>query len=338
MPGPARLRGSLAELAVSNRKVTVATIDERARNVLELVKRASRLDVAEEEGTRDLPEDRALNRKLAADSVVLLKNERSLLPLRKDIKKIALIGSNLKNTAFCGGGSASLEPYYAISPFKGIVDKLEKHVEIQYEAGPLTPGYLPVLQAPDVTTPDGLHGSRLRSYRDPPVVGNRAAIDEVVVSETNWQLMGFSHPNLDRLFFVDVEANLNAPASGMFKFGLAVYGSGNLYIDDQLIIDNTTVQRGGRFFFGKGSLEEKARVSLVEGRSYRIKVEFASSASSKLVKPGVFSLGGGAGRLGMAEVVDDDTAIANAVKVATENPVSILCGGLNVSNSIHYLL
>jgi beta-glucosidase len=327
MPGPARLRGPLAELAVSSRKVARTTIDERARNLLEFVERANRIDVAEEEGIRDLPEDRALNRKLAADSVVLLKNEKGLLPLRKDIKKIALIGPNLKDAAFCGGGSASLEPYYTVSPYKGIFDKLGDGVQILYEAGPQTPGYLPVLQAPNITTPDGLPGCRLRFYREPPDRRNREVVDEVVVSETNWQLMGFSHPKLGRLFFVDVETILIAPASGKFEFGLAVYGSGNLYLDGQLIIDNTTVQREGKFFLGKGTWEEKAMVSLVESRSYKIKVEFASSPSSKLVKPGVISLGGGAGRLGLAEMLDDDVTLANAVRAAKESEVTILCAG-----------
>jgi beta-glucosidase len=99
---------------------------------------------------------------------------------------------------------------------------------------------------------------------------------------------------------------LVAPATGSFEFGLAVYGSANFYIDDELVIENTTVQRGGNFF-GKGTLEEKVTIDLVKNQAYKLKVEFISGASSKLVKPGVVNFGGGACRLGMIEVIDCGT-------------------------------
>ena len=111
MPGPARLRGHLADLAVSTRKVIPSTIDIRARNVLNFVQRASMVTVSKEESTRDFPEDHALNRELAADSVLLLKNDSSALPLKHNFESLALIGPNVRATAFCGGGSASLRPY-----------------------------------------------------------------------------------------------------------------------------------------------------------------------------------------------------------------------------------
>jgi beta-glucosidase len=44
------------------------------------------------ERTRDSPEARSFCRKLAADGIVLLKNEGNLLPLKA--KKLAIIGPN----------------------------------------------------------------------------------------------------------------------------------------------------------------------------------------------------------------------------------------------------
>jgi hypothetical protein len=38
-------------------------------------------------------------------------------------------------------------------------------------------------------------------------------------------------------------------------------------------------------------------------------------------------LGGGAGRLGLAEMLDDDVTLANAVRAAKESEVTILCAG-----------
>ncbi|KAJ5389241.1 uncharacterized protein N7496_000309 [Penicillium cataractarum] len=329
MPGPSRLRGPLADLAISSRHVSRATIDERVRNVLEFVQRATKTAVASEESTRDLPEDRKLNRKLAADSVVLLKNESNLLPLgQKPFKSVALIGPNMKTAAFCGGGSASLHPYYTVSPYQGIIDQLPEDVEVLYQPGANAYAFTPELLAADVRTPSGEPGLRMRFYRDPPSVQNRTVIDEAVLTESSWHLMGFSHPQLERLFYADVEDDLIAPATGTFEFGLAVYGSANLYVNDEIVIENSTVQRGGNFFFGKGTLEEKATVDLVEGQSYKLRIEFISGVSSKLIKPGVVNFGGGAGRLGMIQVIDPEVAIARAVEAAQRADVTILCVGL----------
>ncbi|KAF2009021.1 glycoside hydrolase family 3 protein [Aaosphaeria arxii CBS 175.79] len=330
MPGPARLRGPIAELAVSTRKVSRSTIDQRARNVLNFVQRASKVEVSAEESTRDFPEDRELNRKLAADSVVLLKNDAKLLPLDgKSIRKVALIGPNMKNVAFCGGGSAALSPYYTVSAYQGIVDQLSPETEISYEIGAHAHAFIPELHASDVCTPEGLPGLRMRFYRDPPHVRDRTVIDEIIIQDSTWQLLGFSHPQLDKLFYADIEAVLTAHATDAFEFGLAVYGSASLYIDEKLVIDNTTVQQGGTFYFGKGTCEERSLVDLVKGQSYKIKVEFASGASSKLVKPGVVNFGGGAGRLGMIQAIDPDLAISRAVEAASRADITILCGGLS---------
>lgn len=116
MPVPTRQRGRLADLAVSTLKSPRATIDARARNVLGFVRKANKVVVAAEEGGRDLPEDRQLNRKLAGDCVVLLQNAGGLLPLKRSFKSIALIGPNMKNTASCGGGSAHGDVHQVVMP------------------------------------------------------------------------------------------------------------------------------------------------------------------------------------------------------------------------------
>ncbi|KAM5343550.1 hypothetical protein ACJ41O_012087 [Fusarium nematophilum] len=308
MPGPPRHRGYLVELALSSRKVSRSTLDERH----------SRLSW-----------DRILNRKLAADSVVLLKNESGLLPLnQKSIQSIALIGPNMKTAVFCGGGSASINPYYSVSPYQGIVDRLPNGVEVMHEAGTNLNAWIPELQQSDVRTPDGLPGLRMRFFREPPSIDNRLVIDEVIMKESSWKLLGFANPQLERLCYADIEAELIAPTTGPFEFGVAVYGSANLLLNDGLVIDNTSTQRGGTFFFGKGTLEEKAIVNLAEGELYRVKVQLASGPSRKLIKPGVANFSGGAGRLGMMQVVDPELAISRAVEAAKRADVTILCGEL----------
>ena len=73
------------------------------------------MDGDDAETSSETPEDTALMRKLAAESIVLLKNSHGLLPLdRTEIKKIAIVGGNARapvlghfSAAFAGLGEST---------------------------------------------------------------------------------------------------------------------------------------------------------------------------------------------------------------------------------------
>ncbi|CZR61435.1 related beta-glucosidase K [Phialocephala subalpina] len=311
MPGPTRWRGIIADLAVSSRKVTHATINSRARSVLNLVNRCTKIEgVSPFEGKRDNPEDHMLNRKLATDSIVLLKNDNNILPLSLDIGEMALIGPNMKNAAYCGGGSAQLEGYYTVSNYQGIVDRLtrngeRKDVKIHFEEGAHAYGFLPVL-GENVISPTGQKGHlRMRFFADPPSMPNRGVIDELDLHDSTWQLMGYSHPGLDTRFWADVEGTYIPLETEKFEWGIACYGTLSLFIDEKLIIDNTSSQEAGNSFFGKGTTERD------------------------VTKPGVVNYGGGAGRIGVVKLIDHEVAIERAVMLAKRCMHTILCVGLD---------
>ena len=91
------------------------------------------------ERTVESEDDKAFMRKVASESVVLLRNEGDVLPLNpQKLKKIAIIGSNAKAIVLSGGGSAALKPSYFVSPYDGIVSALEKAgngTEVTYSEG-----------------------------------------------------------------------------------------------------------------------------------------------------------------------------------------------------------
>ncbi|VZH91574.1 unnamed protein product [Fusarium fujikuroi] len=136
MPGPSRHRAEKALVAVVSGKVSRKTIAERARKVLELVNSTASARVSTKESTRDSPEDRALNRQLATESIVLLKNSDNILPINPaDCEDVAIIGPNAKLAAACGGGSANLRPYYTSSVFQGITNQLPSNAKVHFEPG-----------------------------------------------------------------------------------------------------------------------------------------------------------------------------------------------------------
>ena len=142
MPGPPRWRTPLlVGHMLSCQKVLDSALDERATHILNFVQRQARRnpDVVfgdGEERSRDSPEARAFARKLAAEGMVVLKNEANVLPVKADkVKKVALIGPNVKDRVISGGGSAALKATYIVTPYAGLVDNAPKGVELKYELG-----------------------------------------------------------------------------------------------------------------------------------------------------------------------------------------------------------
>lgn len=86
MPGPTRWRGQLLNHAIMAKKVTQETVDERTRQVLNLVHKAVQTGIPSgaPEGTRDTPKTAALLRDIASQSIVLLKNDNQVLPFKNE--------------------------------------------------------------------------------------------------------------------------------------------------------------------------------------------------------------------------------------------------------------
>jgi len=72
--------------------------------------------------------------KMARESVVLLKNEKNTLPLRKDLKKIVVLGPNADNEAVQLGNYNGF-PTDIVTPLEGIRAKVGKNTEVTYVQG-----------------------------------------------------------------------------------------------------------------------------------------------------------------------------------------------------------
>lgn len=168
-----------------------------------------------------------------------------------------------------------------------------------------------------------------RAYNEPASVTDRKAIDELTILRSNEFFIDYYKP-AQALWYGTFSGTYVAEKDGDFEFGLAVYGAGNLYVDDKLIIDNETTQKQGQAFFGSGTVEEKGTVKLEKGKKYNVRVEFASAPASKLISDAVVVAAGGGIRIGGAWVIDAEEEIKNAAALAKEVDQVIICAGLNV--------
>ncbi|KAJ6020497.1 hypothetical protein N7540_006001 [Penicillium herquei] len=332
MPGKSRYRGSLIEFAVGSRLITESTIDRNVRRILTFVQKASALEV-EAEGIRNQPEDRQLNRELAAHGIVLLKNDDEILPLNpKKNTRIAVIGSHAKYTPINGGGSASLDPYYRVSILDGIKEAVGENVTVEWEMGVYAQKMLPVIET-SISHLENASGGLIRFYNEPPKSSSseRLLICQEPLKSLEFQLMDYNrNPNLNYdLFYATVEADFIPETTGLWEFGLTVCGTAELYVNGELLIDNSTKQVAGESFFRKGTMEQTGRLSLKAGTTYKLTIEFGSAKTSRLMQVGVVSFGGGGARLGAKPVGDAEGDIKRATELAAKADHVILAVGLN---------
>ena len=328
MPGPTRWRGSILNHAITSKKVYEYVLDERVREVLKAVKQAAKSGIPEnaKEGVLDRPEDRALLRKAAADSIVLLKDDSKALPFSKS-KPIAIIGPNSKVATYCGGGSASLKCYYAITPFDAVSAACQSSVH--FSQGAYSHKELPAL-GKVLQTPDGKEGFTFRAYDKSPGNDDRQLLDTVHLTDSYVFLVDYKAPKIQgTLYYADMEGIFIPEEDGTYDFGVTVCGTARLFVDGKLLVDNATVQRPGESFFGLGTKEEIGSTDLKAGTSYHIRVEFGTAPTTKLANRNTMDFGAGGVRFGGCKRIDRTKAIEAAAKLASEVNQVVVFAGLN---------
>lgn len=118
MPGPQERRVKAVVEAVRSGEMDEAILDESVRRILNIVFKAKETP---KNGTFDVDSHHELAHKIAAEGMVLLKNN-GLLPLR-DQQHIAVIGRSAEYAHFQGGGSSHITPTKVAVPFKELQAK-----------------------------------------------------------------------------------------------------------------------------------------------------------------------------------------------------------------------
>lgn len=327
MPGPSRFRGSALSHAVTSTKVKSEQLNERVRAVLRLVNQTRKSGVLEAAPEKKLnrEEDQRLLRQVSAESIVLLKNENDILPFQKT-KKIAVIGPNSKIATISGGGSASLRPYYTVTPLEGILNQAS--AEVQFAQGVYGHQSLPQI-GNLLKTVCGEIGFTLKVYNEPPEAASRTLLEERILTDSNIFFLDYDHPKLSPIWYADAEGIFTAEETGTYDFGLCVQGTGRMYIDGDLVVCNVENQRPGPSFLGSGTLEEIGTRELVAGRQYRIHVQWGCGKTSSLKVPGVVDFGHGGFSFGGCKRLDVEEGIRQAVELAARVDQVVLVAGLS---------
>ncbi|KAF8061039.1 glycoside hydrolase family 3 protein [Lyophyllum atratum] len=340
MPGPPRWRTSQLVLhCLSSQKLRLRNIDERVTNLLTFVQKQARRnpEIVYGDGverTRDTPEGRQFSRKLAADGIVILKNKDNLLPFSvSKVKRLAVIGPNAKERIISGGGSAALKPIYVVTPFEGVLGGAPEGMSVEYEVGCYAHKYLPTLEN-SLVTPAGEMGWLCTFYSHNADGSLSDPMETFILSDTRVKLNDFLPKGLTTTWTIRLEGKLTIDTTGPFELGLTVAGRAKLWINGRLTIDNWTKQTPGDFFYGQGTVEEKATIDVTANVSLDVLVEYTNTSppdgtdekgEGRLSQPALMR----GVRLGGCHKIDPEEAIQAAVSLAAKSDAVLYVGGLS---------
>ena len=116
-------------------KVTMGVIDEKVHRILWVMYHTS-MSSNPPEGKLNTTGHSQTVYDIAAESIVLLKNDKNLLPLNTaSIKTIAVIGDNATHTFHLGGFGAGVKARYEVTALAGLQNRLGGKVAINYAQG-----------------------------------------------------------------------------------------------------------------------------------------------------------------------------------------------------------
>ncbi|MBI9044790.1 MAG: glycoside hydrolase family 3 C-terminal domain-containing protein [Anaerolineaceae bacterium] len=107
MPGTANGNDAKIVAAVQSGELDESVLDQSVKRILEMIFKAHK--TLSEDYSYDAQVHHALAREVVGESIVLLKNENSILPIKKSAK-IALIGQFAKKPRYQGAGSSLINP------------------------------------------------------------------------------------------------------------------------------------------------------------------------------------------------------------------------------------
>jgi beta-glucosidase len=220
-----------------------------------------------------------LARNAAQKSIVLLKNSDNTLPLKKEIKTLAVIGPNADNFESLVGNynGISKDP---VTIYKGIVNKVTPDTKIIYaEGSDLAEGVhnLTVIPSRYLLTPDGHQGALGEYFNNRDMKGEPAfsRIDDQI--NFYWEHLSPRYDLPDDNFGVKWTTYLVAPETGSYAIGSWGSSFYEIYLEGKKIIS----ERNEHHAFHK-----EYSINLEAGKKYKVEVlykNFAGDADMKLL-------------------------------------------------------
>jgi len=252
--------------------------------------------------------NRSLARQAARESIVLLKNDNKILPLKEDIRTIAVIGPNADNWEALVGNYNGI-PKDPVTVLEGIKNKAASCIDVIYaEGSDLAPGVHNLVPVPScyLQTPDGQQGA-LGAYYD-----NRDMSGEPLFTRVDDNI-NFYWDNDSPHYLMPADnfgihwvTDLVAPSSGTYYLGTWASSAYELMLNGEMIMSF----RGEHHGFHK-----EVPVEMKAGEKYRIELNYRNYSGDADMK--------------LLWATPRENILSEAVAKASEADVIVLALGLS---------
>lgn len=266
---------SLGE-AVKKGLITEKEIDLAVKNLMKIRFRLGMFDPPEMVQYAQIPyseNDSEPHHKLSLqasrESLVLLKND-GVLPLKKDLKTIAVIGPNANDDDVLLGNYNG-QPSVSVNALQGIQQKVSPTTKVLYSKGMYPTGsLLEPIENGSLTT-DGKNGLKAEYFNNRDFSGkpDLVRIDREI--NFNWGSLSPAKEINEDGFSVRWTGKLNAPESGKYQIGWRSNGAVKVFLDNKLVFEESKNQRtrnvSADFNFEKGKIYD-LRVEYIENNNH----------------------------------------------------------------------
>jgi len=223
---------------------------------------------------------RLLALEAARKSIVLLKNEKSLLPLATNIKTIAVIGPNAADPGVLLGNYNGT-PSASVTPLQGIMDKVAPGTKVLYALGCPPAAGLPALEVVPSTVLMVMNGNRRENglrgeyYGRGEFKGDPAFVRIDKKIDFQWPdtspHQGFSPDD----YAVRWSGMIVPPADGDYALGGEGFNAFKIHLEDKLLVEYDGNHQPGRL---------SKNVHLHGGVPYQIRIEMATRSTNGMMR------------------------------------------------------
>lgn len=262
----------------------------------------------------DQAANKTLAREVARKSMVLLKNNNGVLPLKKDVGTIAVIGPNANETSMLLGNYNGT-PSDPVTPLRGIREAVSKNTRVLYARGSDLADGFPVLDGSAMGvmfTPEGQPGLRVEYFASRTMAGTPlfTATDSSAVG-----VWAAGAPRADMNaddFGVRWTGTFRPKTTGTYRLALNGTMKFRLLLDDT--VRAQSVYQANNNEYPDPRSVQSSPMQLQAGRTYKIQVDGEESY--------------GDARLQLQWSPPNETLEAEAVSVAQQADVVVMMLGL----------
>ncbi len=306
--------------AVDKKLITEAQIDVAVKRLVTARFKLGMFDPVEKVKYARIPyevvdskEHKALALDAAQKSIVLLKNDKNLLPLKKDVGTIAVIGPNADQWLMLLGNYNGV-PSDPITPLRGIQEKVSDKTKVLFAQGSELAEGMPMFYAiPSevLFTSDNQPGVKADFFNNIDLSG--APLFSLVTEtlDANWYDKAPREDMDDDNFSVRWSGELRPTVSGTYQLGFISTCNTKLYLNDSLVVKSVYNFRDE---LGDPRLRKTASLNLAAGKKYKIVVEAIETFADAQVQ--------------LVWAAPKPDLKKEALKIARQADVVIMCMGI----------